>query len=172
MKPSRRWSISVIGSSSASPEILSMAEELGRQIMEAGFNLISGGLNGIMDAVSKGAFSVVGEKSGRIVGILPTDKKEDASPYVDIVIPTGIGFARNYIVALSGDALVVVNGGSGTLTEIAYAWRFGKPIVALTSSGGWARKLAGERLDDRHAQAIYAAGTPSEAVKLLKSLLD
>ena len=82
-----------------------------------------------MEAASKGAFNEAGKDSGRIVGILPGTNKDDANPYIDISVPTGIGYSRNMIVACASDAVIAIAGGSGTLSEIAMAWQYRKPII-------------------------------------------
>ena len=109
---------------------------------------------------------------GKIVGIVPSSLPDDANPYCDIVIPTGLGVGRNLLVALGGQALIIISGGSGTLSEAAFAWQCGRPIVALSCSGGWADKLGGTRLDDRSRPAIEKASSPREAVKLALSSMS
>jgi uncharacterized protein (TIGR00725 family) len=106
--------IAVIGSSEGPRAVLDAAFETGREIMEAGYSLICGGMGGVMEAACRGAHSVVGERSGRIIGIIPGSDKNEANPFADIVIATGIGYARNSIIASSADAVIAVSGGSGT----------------------------------------------------------
>jgi len=126
-----------------------------------------------MEAACRGAAEAraAGEGSGIIVGILPGKSREEANRYCDVVIPTGLGFARNAIVALAGDAVILVGGGSGTLSEAALAWQFGKPVVALEPSGGWAAELAGRALDDRRKDVIVPASSPEEAVAIAVRLI-
>jgi len=150
-------------------ELEILSEELGAEICRAGMNLVTGGLGGVMEAASRGAFQARERGEGRcsILGILPGEKAEDANPYCDMVIPTGIGIARNLLVVRAADAVVLLHGGSGTLSEAAFAWQIGKPMVALTASGGWAGRLGGQRLDARRQDAILSARTAAEAVALL-----
>lgn len=119
--------VSVIGGNKASPEILKEAEELGRGLAQRGLTIICGGLGGVMEAVCRGARSA----GGRTVGILPGTRAAAANAYVDIPIPTGIGLARNAIVALSGEVVIAVDGSHGTLTEIGYALNFRKPVIGI-----------------------------------------
>src|SRR2546425_11854614 len=98
-----------------------------------------------MEAAGRGAK----EKGGMVVGIIPNEDMSYANPYCDIIIPTGIGFARNFITAYSADAAIVVGGGAGTFIEACVAYQKGKPIVALTGTGGTADKMADTFLDDR-----------------------
>ena len=117
-----------------------------------------------MEAAMKGA-----KKSGGLtVGILFGGKKSEANPYCDIVIPSGIGFARDAINANSADAVVLVEGGVGTLSEATYAYFDGVPIVAMAESGGIAKKYAGKYLDKRRKERIYSAKTPEEAITVIK----
>ena len=149
------------------PAVTEIARAIGAGIMRAGCTLVCGGRDGVMEAACRGAAEAraAGATGGLIVGILPSNSKADANPWCDVVIPTGIGYARNSIVVLAGDAVILVGGGSGTLSELAYAWQFGKPMVAVVPSGGWAEALAGHSLDDRRADWIVAAASADEAVQ-------
>lgn len=121
--------IIVIGSSKATKEEREIAYEVGTEIAKAGYILVCGGHEGVMEAACKGAK----EKGGTTVGILPENDMGKANEYVDIVIPTGIGFARNYIVQNSGFVIIMIGGGFGTLSELAYALQFNKKIIAIGS---------------------------------------
>ena len=160
--------ISVIGGSEPNDDILRLAEEVGEEIAKRGIALACGGLGGIMEAACKGAK----RQDGVTIGILPTDSKQDANKYVDYAIPTGLGYARNFIVAKAGDAVIAIDGSAGTLSEIAISWFSDKPIVALISSGGWAKKLAGTQIDKRREDIVHPAETAQEAVNIILKLLD
>ncbi|TFG31062.1 TIGR00725 family protein, partial [Candidatus Thorarchaeota archaeon] len=130
--------------------------------------LACGGLMGVMEAACKGAK----KHNGVTIGILPSDRKEDANQYVDYAIPTGLGYTRNFIVAKTGDAVIAIDGSAGTLSEIAIAWFSDKPIVAIVNSGGWAAKLAGTQIDTRRADVVFSAETPKEALDIIFKELD
>ncbi|XYH95919.1 TIGR00725 family protein [Sorangium sp. So ce1128] len=138
--------------------------ELGRRAVEAGFRLVTGGLGGVMAAVSRGGREAATWRDGDIVGLLPGYEASAANPYVDIVVPTGLQIGRNILVVAAADVVVVVGGGAGTLSEIAVAWQLGKPLLALATSGGWARQLAGGRVDDRRSDRIVSVASAEEAV--------
>jgi uncharacterized protein (TIGR00725 family) len=121
--------ISVIGASEGEPEILRDAERVGRGIAEAGAVLVCGGLTGVMEAASRGA----AEAGGTVLAILPTLSPADANRYVTHAVATGTGHARNLAVVASGEAVIAVGGEWGTLSEIAYARKLGRPVVALQS---------------------------------------
>lgn len=150
----------MIGGSQPDDDSLRIAEELGAEIGRKGVVLVCGGVGGIMEAACKGA-KIAG---GMTVGIIPQEDKRAANPYVDIVIPTGLGFARNFLVAKSGDAVVAIDGAAGTLSEMAIAWFSNKPVVAIPATGGWAQQLAGMKIDSRREDVVYSAASPKEAV--------
>jgi uncharacterized protein (TIGR00725 family) len=116
--------VSVIGSGA---EHESAAEELGRLLAEAGCTVVTGGLGEVMAAAHRGAKSA----GGTTLAILPGERHADANPWADHVVVTGIGHARNLAVAASGHAVVAVGGSWGTLAEIAFALRLGRPVVVL-----------------------------------------
>jgi uncharacterized protein (TIGR00725 family) len=125
--------VSVIGSGSAEPgsEAWTLAEEVGRGLAEAGVTVVSGGLAGVMEAVSKGAAGAGGEAIGVVPGVSVTE----ANPYCTHAVASAIGFARNLAVVASGEVVVAVGGEWGTLSEIGHARTFGKTVVALRSWG-------------------------------------
>lgn len=163
--------IAVIGASSAPQPVLQAAFEAGVEIMKAGFVLICGGLGGVMEASCRGAASVVKKGSGRIIGVLPGYDKSAANPFVDLVIATGMGYARNSIIASSADAVIAVGGGSGTMSEIALAWQYGKPIVIIRGLPGISKQFIDMSLDDRRDDFIAGADTPGDAVSVVKTAL-
>jgi len=124
------FNIAVIGGHKATSKYLKIAEELGRLIAEQGWVLICGGREGVMEAACRGAKSA----GGITVGIMPTTYGEDANEYVDIKIPTGMGYARNFLVARSAQVVIAVSGSYGTLSEIAFAFNDEKPVIGI---GSW-----------------------------------
>jgi uncharacterized protein (TIGR00725 family) len=138
--------VSVIGSGAEHEE---RAEEVGRLLAEHGCTVVTGGLGEVMAAAARGAK----EAGGTTIGILPGANRAEANEWIDHAVLTGIGHGRNLAVAGSGDAVIAVGGSWGTLAEIAFAMRLGRPVVVLEP--GW-------ELD-----GIERAVTPEEAVELV-----
>jgi uncharacterized protein (TIGR00725 family) len=139
--------IAVIGSGA---EHEARAEEVGRLIAESGATVVCGGLGEVMAAAARGARAA----GGATIGIVPGESRADANPWIEHVVVTGMGHARNLAVAASGDAVIAVGGAYGTLAEIAYARILGRPVVVLDP--GW----------DLGREGIERAATPEEAVDL------
>lgn len=140
------------GGSSASPEGIALAEEVGFLIARADAVLICGGLNGVMEASAKGAK----RGGGLTIGVLPTGNKADANPYIDLPIATAMSTARNLIIVRTADAVIAVNGSYGTLSEMAHAFDLGKAVFALRT---WPMERAGV-----DARLFIPVQTPREAV--------
>jgi uncharacterized protein (TIGR00725 family) len=126
----QKITISVIGGSKASSKVEQLSHKTGEIIAKLGCITICGGLGGVMMAVSKGAKSA----GGLTIGLLPGNHKTDANPYIDIALPTTIGYARNAMVACSADVIVALPGSFGTQSEICYGLVYGRPVFDL---GNW-----------------------------------
>ena len=151
---SRPPHVAVIGPTEAGARELAAAEEVGRLLAERGVVVVCGGRGGAMEAACRGAKSA----GGTTVGILAGSAREDANPYVDIPVATGMGEVRNAIVVSTADVLIAVAGAYGTLSEIALGLRDGKTVVGLHT---WELSRDG-KLDT----GIVRAGSPAEAVEL------
>jgi uncharacterized protein (TIGR00725 family) len=121
--------IAVIGGSTCSKKNYQIAKKLGELIAQEGWILICGGRTGVMEAVCKGAKS----QGGTTVGILPSIDAKDANPYVDIKIPTGLGYARNVLVVRAADIVIAIDGHHGTLSEIAFAFNEEKKVLGINT---------------------------------------
>jgi hypothetical protein len=144
--------IAVVGPSAGTPAELAIGEAVGRGVAEAGGVLVCGGMGGVMEAAAGGC----ADAGGRSVGILPSDSRLDANPFLTIAVATGMGEARNAIVVRTADAVIAVHGEFGTLSEIALALKMGKPVVGI---GTWELGKDGEPVD-----AIVPAADAKEAV--------
>src|SRR3990172_3350952 len=161
----RKKQVVVIGSSDDTQN-LGAAYSIGKFIAQKGWVLISGGRGGVMEAASRGA----AEHGGTVIGILPGEELERSNKYCTIVIPTGIGYARNVINVLSADALVAVGGKAGTLSELAYAWIYGKPVICCAFAPGWSAQFPAIRVDDREGGAVLTARSVGEGCRQLEEL--
>ncbi|MDX1675342.1 MAG: TIGR00725 family protein [Longimicrobiales bacterium] len=119
--------IAVAGAGRTDAGLDAVAEEVGRRIAEAGAVLICGGLGGVMEAAARGC----AEAGGLTIGILPGADADAANPHIRVPLPTGLGEARNTLVARTGDAVIAIGGRWGTLSEVALARKVGVPVVLL-----------------------------------------
>ncbi len=149
----QRLIIGVIGAADASTSGLKKAYQVGQLIARGGAVLACGGLGGIMEAASRGCY----EAGGEVIGILPGDNALSANRYVTHPVVTAMGHARNVILVQTAAALIAIEGGHGTLSEIAIARKLGKPLVLLDS---W--QIIDETL---------AVDSPQQAVDSVFSLL-
>jgi len=148
--------VGVIGGSQVSEELEGMAEEVGRLIARRGGRLICDGLGGVMRAAAKGAKSA----GGITVGVLPGNSRDEANSYIDVPLATGMGLARNAIIVRSSDVLIAIDGGYGTLSEIAYAFQLGVPVVGLRT---W--DIEGITVTVNPEEAVEKAMSMAESLK-------
>lgn len=126
----QKITISVFGSHDCNEEVAQLAHKVGEIVAKVECVLVCGGLTGVMEACCKGCK----EAGGTTIGLLPGKDKADANEYVDIALPTTIGFARNTMVACSADIAVALPGSYGTESEICYALVYKRPVIDL---GDW-----------------------------------
>ena len=164
--------VSVFGSNShIDDNIEDLSEQLGKMILDLGCKVCTGGRSGVMEAVSRGARKSKNWTGNEIIGILPESDDNSANPFLDVVMPTGLGLFRNMLVARTGDACIAIAGGAGTLSEIAFAWQIGKPIAAMSTTGGWSEELAGRKLDHRRDEGVANLTDIESAEAWLRSVL-
>jgi uncharacterized protein (TIGR00725 family) len=137
--------VAVVGSGS---EHEARAEAVGRLLAERGCTVVTGGGGEVMAAAARGAKSA----GGTTIGVLPGERRREGNEWLDHEVVTGIGHARNLAVVGSGDAVIAIGGSWGTLAEIAFASRLGRPVVILEPG-----------LD---VEGIQRAANPEEAVEL------
>lgn len=154
VKPAVRKQIGVIGAGTCSSETRALAEAVGREIAKKGAVLLCGGLGGVMEAAACGAKL----EGGTTIGILPGTCREDANPWVDIAILSGMGHARNALIAQSSDALIAVSGEYGTLSEIALGLKMGKSVFVLDCK--W------------EIEGVQKAKSPQEAVECALAFIE
>jgi hypothetical protein len=148
----RQLVVAVIGAGDAPMNVRKLAFELGREIARRSAVLLNGGRTGVMESAAAGAR----KEGGHTIGILPGYDRRAANRHVEFAIATGIGEARNAVIVASADAIIALAGEGGTLAEIGFAKKFGKPIVALNS---WPA-----------IDGLHRADTPTGAVALALKL--
>jgi uncharacterized protein (TIGR00725 family) len=170
--------ITIIGDSQLKEHDLAyqIALRLGTTLIDHHYRIMTGGLGGVQLAVCQGAKQSKHYQEGDTIAILPSFDKQEANAYSDIVIPTGLDLARN-IINVSSDAVIVIGGKAGTLSEIASAWSLFKLIIAFTQVPGWGADLAGKRIDSRQRyeaipeDKVYPVQDPKEVITLLATYL-
>jgi len=165
----KKRQILVIGNNTngCTPKHEKIAYEVGAEIAKSDSVLITGGLGGVMAAASHGAH----DENGLSVGIIPQNDATMANEYCDIVIPTGMGLARDFLNALTADGIIIVGGGSGTLSEVCAAYMHKKPMVAIRNIGGSIEPYIDDFLDHRENIKIIGVDTPQNAVKTILELI-
>lgn len=145
----RRPQATVIGDSDAPPELCSIAEQIGEMLARLGITVVTGGRGGVMEAACRGA----ARAGGTTVGILPSSEMSDANQWCSVVIPTGLGHARNVVNVLGGDFVIALGSSAGTLSEVCFAWIHGKRILTVTGCDSWMEQT-GSILDSRGTSSI------------------
>lgn len=158
--PLRHLVVGVIGPRDATPTQAAAAQAIGRALGSLGLTIICGGRTGVMEAVSAG----VAEVGGLIIGILPGSTPDEANPFVGIPLPTGLGEARNMVIAKAARVLIAVGGSYGTLSEVAFGLHFGKAVIGLED----APAVEGVQ----HADTVEAAVELAMAALLATALAD
>lgn len=161
--------VGIIGKSGEiSEKVYKAAYKVGKEIALQEGVLLSGGRDGVMEAASKGAK----EHGGYTVGIMPGLTREEANPYLDVALTTGLGFdIRSDVLIRSSDVIIMINGGNGTFNEASTAYLWGKPIIVFEGTGGWADKIKevaeeGKYLDQRKNVKLRYAASPIKVVNL------
>lgn len=125
-----RVPVAVIGTRTPKPAQSEAAETVGGLLASHGITVLTGGRSGVMEDVCRG----VAAAGGLSIGLLPDTEPDAANPYVTVPIATGIGVARNALIARAACCIIAVGGGYGTLSEIAFALQFGRPVFSLEGS--------------------------------------
>jgi uncharacterized protein (TIGR00725 family) len=167
-KPARPITVAVCGPGEATSSEMAAAERVGKLLAEQGCVVACGGLGGVMTAVCKSAK----QAGGTTIGIIPSYEHESANQWVDYVICTGMGQARNAILVATGDVVIAIAGGFGTLSEIGLALKLGRPVVYLPVGDSSMFDDAGIKRLKAAGGAVEIAESPEEAVDLAKRLME
>jgi hypothetical protein len=165
----KKRQILVIGDneSGCTPRSAKLAYEIGSEIAKSDSVLITGGLGGVMRAACQGAQ----DANGITVGIIPQNDPSHANEFCDMIIPSGMGLTRDFLNALSADGVIVVGGGSGTLSEVCAAYMSKKPMVAIRGIESAITPYIDGYIDYRKNVKIIGVDTPKEAVSKILELI-
>ena len=166
----KKRQILVIGNNTngCTPKHEKIAYDVGSEIAKSDSVLVNGGLGGVMEAASHGAH----DANGLVLGIIPQDDPAAANEFCDIVIPTGMGLTRDYINALSADGVIIIGGGSGTLSEACASYMYKKPMVAIKNLGGAVDPYIDGYIDHRKNIKIIGVDTAQKAVQKILELIN
>jgi hypothetical protein len=144
--------VAVVGAGVAGADLERVAEAVGRGLAENGAVVLCGGLSGVMEAVCRGCRAA----GGTSVGILPGDDRAAANEFVDLALATGMGEMRNALIVRAADVVVALGGEFGTLSEVAFALKIGRPVVGYET---WELRRRGAADD-----SITRVASPQDAV--------
>ncbi len=166
----KKRQILVIGNNTngCTPKHEKIAYDVGSEIAKSDSVLVNGGLGGVMEAASHGAH----DANGLVLGIIPQDDPSAANEFCDIVIPTGMGLTRDYLNALSADGVIIIGGGSGTLSEACASYMYKKPMVAIKNLGGAVDPYIDGYIDHRKNIKIIGVDTAQKAVQKILELIN
>lgn len=152
--------ISVIGGSIVNDDICEIAAKVGRLLSQRGATVFCGGLGGVMECVARG----VKEEGGTVVGILPGSRPEEGNKFLTAAIPTGLGYARNFLVVRAGKVVIAIDGSTGTLSEASFALAEGKDVIAIGDL---------EILPKKEAEGkFFKVSSPEKAVEMAMDIAN
>ena len=125
-----RAPVGVIGPNEATADQHAAAEHVGALLGRMRLTLLCGGRQGVMEAAARGAFNV----GGLTIGLLPQNNPDQANPFIKVALASGIGEARNAIIAQASACLIAVGDSFGTLSEVALGLRLGKTVFGLAGA--------------------------------------
>jgi uncharacterized protein (TIGR00725 family) len=176
---SKPYQIGVFGSGSVDSRVYKLAYDVGAEIARQGHIMISGGLDGVMEASSHGA----AEAGGLVIGLLPGDDFAEGNDHSTVKILTAMKYARNHISGLSCHGAIVIGGSSGAYEEARKVWEGRGPVVVLADSGS--KTGAGETMISRQETLglafpenkpkpwkIFVAKSPADAVQTVIKLME
>lgn len=165
----KKRQILVIGNDAngCTPKHEKIAYDVGYEIAKSDSVLINGGLGGVMEAASHGA----SDANGLTIGIIPQDDASFANKFCNVVIPTGMGLTRDYLNALSADGVIIIGGGSGTLSEACASYMYKKPMVAIKNLASSVDPYIDGYIDHRKNIKIIGVDTAQQAVQKILELI-
>jgi uncharacterized protein (TIGR00725 family) len=164
--PPRRPQVCILGSAEPGSQAYELAGAAGALLARLGITVVSGCGSPATRVAAERAI----EAGGLVLSIVPPDAMPPPDWPATVVVPCGMGDARNLLMALAGDACVVVGGRAGTISEVCLAWLHRRPLLPLVGCGGWSNDLPGNPPDDRGNSRILPWSSVAELEAQLKLL--
>src|SRR5215510_8921047 len=162
----RRPQVCVLGSADPGSSAYELAGQAGALLARLGVTVVSGCGSPATRVAAERAI----EAGGLVVSIIPPDQMPPSDWPATVVIPSGMGDARNLLMALAGDACIVIGGRAGTISEVCLAWLHKRPLLPLVGCGGWSNDLPANPPDERKNSPILPWGSAAELERQLKGL--
>jgi uncharacterized protein (TIGR00725 family) len=162
----RRPQVCLLGSAEPGSQAYELAGEAGALLARLGITVVSGCGSPATRVAAERALAA----GGLVVSIIPSGEMPDADWPATVVIPCGMGDARNLLMALAGDACIVIGGRAGTISEVCLAWLHRRPLLPLTGCGGWSDTLPANPPDERQNSLVLAWSSIHELETQLRSL--
>lgn len=162
----RRPQVSILGSAEPGSAAYGHAGEVGALLAHLGITVVSGCGSPATRVAAERAVAV----GGTVLSIVPPDQMPGPEWPATVVVPCGMGDARNLLMALSGDACIVIGGRAGTISEVCLAWLHKRPLLPLVGCGGWSDGLLANPPDERKNSPILPWATAAELEAQLRIL--
>jgi len=154
----RRPQVCVLGSAEPGSRAFELAGQAGEALAKVGVTVVSGCGSPATRVAAERAIAA----GGLVLSIVPPDQMPPPDWPATVVIPCGMGDARNLLMALSGDACIVIGGRAGTKSEVHLAWLHKRPLLPLVGCGGWSDELEANPPDERANSQILPWGSIDE----------
>jgi uncharacterized protein (TIGR00725 family) len=164
--PTRPAQVCILGSAEPGSRAYELAGAAGELLARRGITVVSGCGSPATRVAAERALAA----GGTVVSIVPTDDIGLKDWPCSVLIPCGMGDARNLLMALAGDACIVIGGRAGTKSEVCLAWLHKRPLLPLTGCGGWSDQLERDPPDERRNSPILPWGSPQELATRLAAL--
>lgn len=162
----RRRQVCVLGSAEPGSAAYALAGEAGRLMAGLGITVVSG----CGSPATRHAAECAVAAGGQVLSIIPEGEMPPPDWPATVVVPSGVGDARNLLMALAGDACLVIGGRAGTISEVCLAWLHKRPLLPLTGCGGWSDQLEQNPPDERKNSPILPWGSVAELEARLRGL--
>jgi len=162
----RKPQVCVLGSAEPGSAAYDLAGDAGAMLARRGITVVSGCGSPATRIAAERAMNA----GGLVVSIVPPDVMPPADWPATVAIPCGMGDARNLLMALAGDACIVIGGRAGTISEVCLAWLHKRPLLPLVGQGGWSNDLPVNPPDERKNSPILPWASVAELERQLRSL--